>query len=314
MIGFVILSHRSPGQLFRLCQTLGQLYGDPPIACHHDFTQRSLDMSKFPPNVRFVVPPITTAWANWSLIEATLAALSLLYDGADPDVFYVISAADYPTARPEKVRADLARSGADVHIDAFPLRAALRGNIVVGDPHLVHHRTHNNLLLGRGRYLDAQVRIPIVRLRAPPHSTTIKRYPRLGRLTKTLPFASPLSPFGQDYECYVGSQWFTGNRKAAKKLLSPSVRDRKLQHFYRSRVVPDESYFQTVLCNDRSLLCENQTFRYADWKTDQAGAHPMELTIETIPAIVESGAHFSRKFRECDPVLDRIDRLLKLKS
>lgn len=306
MIGFVILSHRSPKQLLRLCRTLGRLYGDPPIACHHDFAQHMFDPSDFPSNVWFVRPSIATAWAKWSLVEATLTALELLYDSADPDVFYVISAADYPTSSPEKAIADLDRSDADVHIDAFPLREALNGDALIGDAHLAHHRAPHNLMLERGRYLNAQLRIPIVRLRPPAHSTTTERYPRLGRLTAALPFASPFSPFGHGYDCYVGSQWFTGNRRAAHKLLHPSPPDRKLQRYYRSRVVPDESYFQTVLCNDQSLSWENRTYRYANWH----GAHPIDLFENDFDKIAASGAHFSRKFRENDPVLDRIDTFL----
>lgn len=308
MLGFVILSHRSPKQLLRLCRTLSRLYGDPPIACHHDFAQHMFDPCDFPSNVRFVLPSIATAWAKWSLIEATLAGLKLLYDEASPDVFYVISAADYPTASAETVIADLARSNADVHIDAFPLRTALNGDAptreaLVGDLHLAHHRAPHNLSLERDRYLNAQLRIPIIRLRPPAHSTTTNRYPRLGGVTIALPITAPASPFNRSYQCYVGSQWFTGNKRVAYKLLHPAARDSKLQRYYRSRIVPDESYFQTVLCNDKSLLWENRTFRYAQWD----GAHPIDLTEHDLDAILASGAHFSRKFREDDPVLDQID-------
>jgi len=283
MFGFVILSHRSPGQLLRLCRTLNTLYGDPPIACHHDFAQSAIDTAGFPPNVHFVRPSITTAWAKWSLVEATLAALRLLYDVADPDHFYVTHEAD-------------------AFIDAFALREALSGNVVIGDAHLAHHRAPHNLALERDRYLRARLKIPIVRFRPPAHSTTAERYPRLGGLTVVLPFPAPRSPFGNGYECYVGSQWFTGNRKVAHRLLNPSPKDRKLQRFYRSRVVPDESYFQCVICNAPELVWKNRTFRYASWD----GAHPIDLGVANIDAVM----HFARKFREDDPALDLLDRHL----
>lgn len=308
MFGFVVLSHRSPKQLLRLCTTLNKLYNNPAIACHHDFQQQMFDTSSFPPNVRFVTPSIATAWAKWSLVEATLAALKLLYDSADPDIFYVISAADYPTASLKKVMTDLERSDTDVCIDAFPLREALAGHPTIGDLHLAHHREAHNLALERGRYLNMQLRVPIIRLRPPVHSTTTERYPRLGRLTFALPFASPISPFDRSYKCYVGSQWFTGNRNAAQSLLNPSRKDLSLQAYYRSRVVPDESYFQTVLCNNHSLSWSNMTYRYANWH----GAHPIDLTEDNFFAIVESGAHFSRKFDEGDPVLDKLDAFLSI--
>jgi hypothetical protein len=310
MIGFVILSHRSPEQLLRLCRTLNQMYGDPPIACHHDFAQYALDTTGFPPNIQFVRPSVATAWAKWSLVEATLAGLRSLYELADPAYFYLISAADYPTAPAEQVIADLERSPVDVHIDAFSLSAALKGDAPVGDAHLAHHRTLPNVGLARVRYLRAQVRVPILRLKAPAYSTTTERYPRPGRITIALPFSSPRSPFGRDYVCYVGSQWFTGNRRVAHKLLNPSPRDLRLQRYYRSRVVPDESYFQTVLCNDPNLTRDNRTFRWVRW----GGAHPIDLGEADLPDIFASGAHFCRKFQPDAPVLDEIDGYLQLEG
>jgi hypothetical protein len=306
MFGFVILSHRSPNQLMRLCLTLNALYNEPAIACHHDFDQCSIDTAAFPSNVHFVRPSIATAWAKWSIVEATLAGLRLLYSVADPEHFYLISAADYPCARRETVERDLAEHQADAFIDAFELREALRGNAVIGDGHLAHHRAPHNVKLERGRYLRAQAKIPIVRFRPPAYSTTAERFPRLGRLTVSLPFAAPDSPFGRRYRCYVGSQWFTGNRKLAGRLLSPSPEDRKLQKFYMSRVVPDESYFQCVICNAADMKWENRTFRHAFWD----GAHPIDLGARHLDAILNSGAHFARKFREDDPVLGMIDRHL----
>ena len=306
MFGFVIMSHKAPHQLLRLTRALNALYGDPPIACHHDFSQCDLRKSEFPANVRFVDPFIKTAWAKWSLVEATLSALQLLYASADPDFFFLISAADYPTVDADRARMDVLRSGADAFIDAFPLEKALRSDPEIGDAHLAVHRAPHNLRLEQERYLRAQLKVPIVRFRPPPHTTTVERYPRLGRLTKPLPFDAPFSPFDATYRCYVGSQWFTANKKVAAKLLSPSVKDLELRRYYQNRVVPDESYFQTVIRNDASLKAENRTFRYAQWH----GAHPIDLGEQHLETIMSAQAHFSRKFRPDDPVLDLIDRRL----
>jgi hypothetical protein len=59
-VGFAILSHGDQRQLRRLVDGLNLHYGDPPIACHHDFSQAPLDTTLFPSNVRFVVPPYRT--------------------------------------------------------------------------------------------------------------------------------------------------------------------------------------------------------------------------------------------------------------
>ncbi len=49
-IGFAILSHTEPEQLLRLVRTLNSMFGDPPIVCHHDFSQCSLHEALFPTN------------------------------------------------------------------------------------------------------------------------------------------------------------------------------------------------------------------------------------------------------------------------
>ena len=310
MFGFIILSHKAPGQMQRLVRTLNALYDNPPIACHHDFSQTRLDKTAFPSNVHFVEPHIATGWGRWSLVRSSLAALELLYEIADPDFFFLISVADYPTAKPERVQADLLRSGADAYIDSFSLEQAMTTGVAPGDPQLAHHRAPYNLVLEQGRYLRAQIKIPIVRFKPPGNSTSEERYPRLGRITKVLAYDSPLSPFDDDYKCYVGSQWFTANRRAAHKLLNPSKKDRHLQRYYKNRVVPDESYVQTVLCNDSEITVEDRTFRYSSW--NGGGAHPVDLGVPDLEAILASDAHFARKFAENDPVLDLIDEHLGL--
>ena len=42
-IGFVIVSYDKPAQLLRLVRRLMKLYNNPPIVCHHDFSQCSLE-------------------------------------------------------------------------------------------------------------------------------------------------------------------------------------------------------------------------------------------------------------------------------
>lgn len=307
MFGFVILSHKSPGQLLRLCETLNHLHDTPPIACHHDFSQAELDQKLFPSNVHFVENWVTTGWGKWSLVEATLRGLRLLYSVADPDYFILLSGADYPIAKASAILEDLEQSGADAFIDAFPVEESLAGNVPQGSPLLAHHREPYNLKLERNRYIRAQLKIPIIRLRPPQHSSTQERYPRLGRYTMTLPMDSLSSPFDDDYKCYAGSQWFSANRKVARKILNPNSRDLKLQRYYRSRVNSDESYFQTVICNDNSLSYWDKSFRYLIWH----GAHPIDLGVDQFQDIAESGLHFARKFNPEDPVLDMIDEHLK---
>src|SRR5438045_3613582 len=106
-VGFVILSHSNPQQLVRLVRTLQRVYDNPPIVCHHDFSQCPLFPVVLPSEIRLVTPHIKTRWGRFSVVEAGLRALEMLYRDAAPDWFVLLSGADYPTMPAERVLADL---------------------------------------------------------------------------------------------------------------------------------------------------------------------------------------------------------------
>jgi hypothetical protein len=304
LIGFVILSHQNPRQLARLVRTLNRLYDNPPIACHHDTSQSSLDPREFPGNVTFVAQPLRTGWAKWSIVAAALAALRDLYANADPDWYVLLSASDYPIASPDRVRAELAESQADALIDhrlvgSDPQTATrLHGP---RNPTLDHFEAPANRQMLRGRYLGAELWLPMVRFNGP-------RGPRLGRRTLHLPFDNPWRPFTAEFQCYCGDQWYAGSRKAAQVLLNPSPLELRLQRYLHTRAVPDECYYQTVLCNRRELSVQRDSRRYAQW--NGGGAHPSLLNSGDLDRMLASGAYFARKFAHDDPVLDRVDEVL----
>lgn len=301
VIGFVLLSHQNPAQLARLVRTLNQLYGDPPIACHHDNSKSLLDPRDFPDNVTFVTPSIKTGWGKFSVVEAVLAALRLLYAKSDPDWFYLLSAADYPIASAAQVQADLAASGVDALIDYRKCGTSTEEAIRAegpGNPTLEHFEAPGNREMLRDRYIGAELWLPILRLRER----------RLGRHTIHLPFDSPRHPFRPDFKCYCGDHWFATTRAGARALLDPSPRELDLQRHLRPRAVPEECYYATVLCNRPELTVSRDNRRFARW--NGGGAHPALLTAGDIDAMFASGAHFARKFQHGDPVLDRLDAVL----
>ncbi len=308
-VGFVILSHQSLEGVLRLTNTINRLYDCPPIAVHHDWRQTSSACPEFSGNVSLVANPVRTGWGRWSLVEATLSALKLLYSKAQPDWFYLLSGTDYPTALGRKAISDLEEKACDAFIDGFPLEAALAGNITAAqNPLLDHHRTEANVQIARTRYLTAAVKIPVLRLSPPMYSTSVQALPRLGAHTIGLPFSSPRAPFGPSLRCHVGSQWFTANARVAHRLINPTENDRKLQRYLKSRIVPDECYFQTVILNDAQFKTTGQTFRYVNWRS--GGAHPEWISADQVPGVIRSGAHFARKLQPGSAPLELLDNEL----
>lgn len=307
LIGFIILSHQEPGQLNRLVGTLNSLYDRPPIACHHDSSQVPIATSDFPANVTFVEPSIKTGWGKFSVVEATLSALRRLYEKSDPDWFTLLSPSDYPIAPAAQVRADLAASHADALMDfrepgMDEHQAAARFG--PRNPMLAHFEAASNRAMTPRRYLAAQIWLPA--LRREKHGL------RLGRNTISLPFKDPFRPFAPDFRCYYGDHWFSGSRRAAEALLNPTAREIRLGKYLRRRASADECYYQSVLCNRADLTVVRDNRRYAQW--NGGGAHPVALGCADLDAMMGSGAHFARKFAPGDPVLDRIDALLRTEA
>ena len=309
MLGFVILSHRDPGQLLRLVTTLNRVYGDPPIVCHHDFNQSAIDRTIFPQNVRFVVDYAKTGWGKWSLVEAALLGLRDLYEDGGPEWFTLLSSADYPVMRAEDVYRQLESSGVDAMIDYRPVDAT-REEIEGTGNHPAHnqHSTAGSIYLAKNRYMKAILKVPLIRFGAPRSSSTVARGMRFGSQTISLPFRSPLSPFDTKFRCYVGSQWLTANTKVARLLLSPTPKHRKLRRYLRKRVVPDECFFQSVIVNQTDLKVQNDPKRFVEWLG--GGAHPIALRMEDLPTILGSDAFFARKFDPDTSLLNQIDAMV----
>lgn len=299
-IGFVILSHANPHQVLRLVTTLNKMYGDPPIAWHHDFSQSSFETSKVPSNVLMVKPSIKTGWGKWSVVQSFLAALDLLYNQSNPDWFCLLSGADYPAARAEVVLDELSSAKCDAFLDVHHSDPVQPLAQLIGswNPALSHLETEGQYRQKDQFYNKAQLWIPLIRMRPKL---------RLGRLTYPLPFRGP-RPYGRDVGLFWGDHWFTANRDVARTLLNPTEDHGKVQRHLKRRAFPEESYYQTVLSNTPGLIICRDNKRFAEW--DGGGAHPRTLTEAEVPSILASGAHFARKFAPNSQALDALDEAL----
>lgn len=299
-IGFVILSHANPDQVLRLIGTLNQMYHEPPIAWHHDFTQSTIDRNEVSPNVRMVTPSIQTGWGKWSVVQSFLAGLDLLYKESDPDWFCLLSGSDYPAARAEDVVAELQHATWDAFLDVHQLDKSPSAARLIGSCNpALHHLESKGQYDQKDRFYNkAQMWIPVVR-----------RHPRLrlGKHMVPLPFRGP-TPYGDDLGLFWGDHWFTARRSAAKVLLNPTEHQRKLERHLKWRAFPEETYYQSILCNTPGLTICRDNKRFAQW--NGGGAHPKILTETEVPMILASGAHFARKFAPNSPALDALDRLL----
>lgn len=284
--GFLLLTHNNPAQILRLVRKLDEMFGGPPIVCHHDFSQCPLDVKLFPGCMRFVLPHLETAWGRWSVVAATVRALRTVYEHSDPDWFVLLSGSDYPIKPAARIQADLAASLSDAFIQHEHI-----------DPRHFGRAWHRTC---RDRFFAKVISFPSLTRHFRPTRRSI-------RVTHpVLPLA--FLPFSPTLRCFAGSQWFTGSRRAAKMILDFHDTRPRLARHYRGLSFTEESYFQTILGNAPGLSLRNDNLRYVRFVGERA--HPETLTRNDLPSLLASSAHFARKFDpEVDArVLDDLDR------
>lgn len=304
----VVLAHTDPEQVRRLIAALD----DVPVFLHCD--------ARTPPDVaarmvhrmpRRVVPcdRLATKRASWSLVEAELRALRLALSHTGARHIAVLSGTDYPLVS----MPDLARQLADWDGHSFfrNIRMPFRQWDTPAHPDGGRWRVEHRFWRWRGQVVfvrDVPLRWP-VRRRVPP-----------------------------ELELRASSQWKIYARRHAELLLRLVDARPDLVRFWRTTLVPDESFAASMLGSraiagdDAMPPCLAQAW-YVTWP--DTGSHPRWLgpadfdglaearwapPIAAADAIDRAGtrieAHrklFARKFatgRDGD-LLDRIDAELR---
>ncbi len=288
-LGFALVTHNQPRQIAYLCHKLSTLFGHPPIAIHHDYSKCPLHPATLPPQTRIVKDWVITRWGDATVIDAYLAALRLLHAEDGPEWTVSLSAADYPIKSAAHILSDLRNASVD---GFFDFREVSKGCIQPLDARSISSafQRPEYMELAYQRYLSFSV-IPRVLLRRIGNRT---RYLSGDLLTRFFtPFSEGFRPFGGDW-------WHTINRRAAAVLIEETRKSRRLRHYYNHRPSPEESYYHTLLLNRPELRIENDNRRFTIWSPGQP--HPELLGYDDIASMVDSPAHFARKFT-FDPAL-----------
>ncbi len=270
-VGFILLTHNQPNQIVRLVTALNRMFNYPLIVCHHDFSKTHFPTDMLTQNVVLVRPHLQTGWSKFSVVEAMMRAIQLMYENStSPDWFVLLSGADYPIKSAQRILSDLAVSQFDVHIHHEKIN------------YNAYERAWQELCFSR--YCGVKLGFPFLTLR---------------HITLTHPFlTAPFVPFSKDFHCFAGEVWFCANRKAAKYLINYHREKPALAAHYRRldpyTITPEESYQHTIFCNAPDLKVSGNHWRYIDWSTQ--GSHPKTLMIADLPKIQASSAHFARKF------------------
>ncbi len=294
-IGFVLVTYNRPEQTFRLVQRLNEMFGDPPIALHHDFGKSPLDVKALPRNVLVVKQWSDTGWGVIQVVDGNLKALRLLYEHADPDWVVSLSNACYPIKTAEQILTYLAASKADGYMEHLLVRYdSVRDR---SDPGTLS-RADRWLYNAMERYVGVRLSsYKVMALFGKPHSAIYAKHPAV---------TSRLTPFRGRFVCYGGEAWYSVRRPAAQALLRETHFSRALRRHYQHRFVPEESYYHTIVCNEPDLRVENFSLTYTDWSNEKS-AHPKTLGYEDFPRMLNSDRLFARKFAGDLAMLSALD-------
>jgi hypothetical protein len=215
--------------------------------------------------------------------------MRVLRDHADsPEWFVLLSGSDWPIKTGRRIIGDLKNGAYDVYMHLERI-----------DPRRLPSPWHRACYR---RYFGAAVRVPYLnrRRRLSWHTVTFR--------SRFLPALD--APFSDRFACFAGEMWFSINRSAVDIVLRYHDEDGALARKYAARRVPDESYVHTILGNQPGLRLAPDCRRYTDWSG--GGSHPKILTLEDLPLLLRSEAHFARKFDATVDarVLDELDAIL----
>ena len=300
-ISFAILSYDQPDQLLRLVSALTTMFEKPPIVCHHNFSQNPLDEKIFPPNVSFVKPWINTKWGHITTPLAALRAFRLLKETAQPDWYVLLSGTDYPCRSASDILSELSASPFDAYLDHRDVTTGYIPDGYVGAP--AGFRCADWIPLAYERYAQAYWWRPLLigkMLKGGLFPFRRKHYTiRNTHINRWYQAKRP-------WRIYGGGFWFQANAKAIAFLLDPNLTKPFIEHF-DGRIIPEESLFHSILCNQSQLKISNDSKRFEDWD-ESTGAHPRWIEERHFPAIIQSGAHFARKFRADQIAQDLLDQ------
>jgi hypothetical protein len=295
-IAYVVISHRNPDQVLRLLAALREGPGSE-VLVRHDPRHSSLDEQEVRRlGARTIRDAIDFEWGGWSQLRLLLACLSCAAEAVDPDWLLVLSGQDYPLRSLASIEADLAAEEHDAMLGhAWELDTARLPEPPDDEFFLRYAYRHYAVPRATPR-LPRAVR-PLVYLRELPPPLQ----PRLGvRRAKT--------PFHAGLECFVSADWLTLNRRALQAVLRAARERSDLMRYYRRVAIPSESFFATVLLNDRSLRVARDNRRFISFEAPLT-PHPRTLTSADLDRLLASGCDFARKFdAEIDAeVLDVLD-------
>jgi hypothetical protein len=241
-------------------------------------------------------------WGNFSLVEDLLMAISWTLTHLSIGWIAVLSGQDYPLRSLESFGRELRDSGFDAFLSARPISFSRRADSASAARY-AHARYFYRWyelprwLLGWARGRPANRLIAGVQRRLSFAQPLVFLWSLPREAGDMIGFRRVRLPFGDDFQCYVGSQWMTISRAAAVHLMEFSSRRPEVAQLYKRSMIADESLIHTILCNDSRIRVSGFNHHYVRM-FGPGQSHAAVLTGDDLEELRHSGRPFARKFDE----------------
>ncbi len=238
-IAYILLCHKDPDAIIAQARQLTAA-GDC-MAIHFDARAKAEDYARIQtalkdnPNVAFAVKRIKCGWGAWSLVQATLHALSAAVESFPLAThFYMLSGDCMAIKTAEYVHDFLNRNDLDF-IESHDFFESNWIKTGMKDDRLIYRHYFNERTQSGRFYVSYEIQ------------------KRMG-LTREIP---------QDLQVMIGSQWWCLRRQTVEKILDFLRQRRDVVRFFATTWIPDETFFQTLV---RHLIprqeIENRTLTF----------------------------------------------------
>lgn len=284
---YLLQTHKNPAQIYRLVRTIKQSSPESQILVSHDFTSCQIDESMLLNLPGVYLIPGKGGRGDFSIVQGYLDAVDwLLNRHIEFDWLINLTGQDYPIQPLSNIGKFLAETQYDGFLEYFDVFSK---------------QSHWSSREGYSRYFYKYNKLPI---------ELTEWQKKLLTPVKVLNYIQPFfrinisyglfglkasAPFNETFICYGGSYFCTLSRKCIQYIYDFSQSNPELVDYYKSVCVSDESFIQTLLLNSGLFNLCNDSKRYFDFSRTRNG-RPLVLTTNDYPSLLESEAHFARKF------------------
>lgn len=299
-IAYLILAHNNPRHLLRLIRALSS--SSSSFFIHVD---RKSSLEEFAnikrDNVCVSHERIPVYWGDFSQVEAVLVLLRIaLTEQRRFDYFVLLSGTDYPLQSESYVEKFFERNEGKEFMNILPMPCDACGKPI---SRLTSYKTRPG----------------------DPISKIVKLVRKLLVTIGTLPTERDYKSYLGNLVPYCGDQWWALSREACEYIQSFVTNEPRAVNFFKHTVVPDESFFQTILGNSPYKAKMQRNLTYADWS--RGGSNPLYITETHIKLLTATASItlddvygvgeilFARKFSdEAEQMVLRLDQLISEKT